>query len=32
MRQSKGMLKDLLCYLTGACNDPEIRRAAGEAA
>jgi len=30
MRQSKGMLKDLLCYLTGACNDPEIRRAAGE--
>jgi len=32
MRQSKGMLKDLLCYLTGACNDPEIRQAAGESA
>jgi N-acyl amino acid synthase FeeM len=30
MQQSKGMLKDLLCYLTGACNDPEIRRAAAE--
>jgi hypothetical protein len=28
MRQSKGMLKDLLRYLTGACDDPEIRRAA----
>jgi len=32
LRQSKGMLKDLLCYLTSACNDPEIRRAAGESA
>jgi hypothetical protein len=32
MRQSKGMLKDLLCYLTGTCNDPEIRRAAGDSA
>ena len=32
MRQSKGMLNDLLYYLTGACNDPEIRRAAGELA
>ena len=32
MRQSKGMLNDLLCYLTGGCKDPEIRRAAGESA
>jgi hypothetical protein len=32
MRQSKGMLKDLLRYLTGACDDPEIRQAAGESA
>lgn len=28
MQQSKGALKSLLRYLTGACDDPEIRRAA----
>jgi hypothetical protein len=27
MRRCEGTLKDLLRYLTGACNDPELRRA-----
>ena len=28
MRRGEGTLKELLRYLTGACNDPELRRAA----
>jgi len=28
IRRCEGTLKELLRYLTGACNDPELRRAA----